>query len=501
MGNCRTVPWDPSSSDRVPAVGDIIASKYEVLQVLGAGGMGVVVAARHQQLGQRVAIKFIRGEAAHDANAVERFLREARAAVALSSEHVTRVLDVGTLETGAPYIVMEHLAGVDLAELLRRHGPMPMAEAVGTILQACEAVAEAHAMGVVHRDLKPANLFVVDGVDGTPFIKILDFGISKITDINKPSGSTLTSSGSVMGSPAYMSPEQVRNAKAVDARSDVWSLGVILYELLAGEAPFAGETLGEVFAKIIVEAPPAVTLKRPDVPPALASTIMRCLERDLDRRTPSVAHLATDLLPFGPPDAGRSVARILRFSGVSSARGAAQPNETLLAPGRASVRSRPSPMRSTTEDSGASGTAPPWHTSEAGRSRASRSRGTRVVGAAAIAIVSLASVTSYLVLRAPSSATDVHPAAPPPTVAPPAAAAAPAADPVSAVRIADEAPVVAPPVATRVPTSVAPPRPPSRPVTHREPPPKIAASAAPAAPPEVPATPTTTDPFSGLMRK
>jgi serine/threonine protein kinase len=318
------------ASEGVPRAGQIIAAKYEIERVLGAGGMGVVVAARHLQLGQRVAIKFIRAEAAADRNALERFLREARAAVALTSQHVTKVLDVGTLETGAPYMVMEYLDGVDLGELLRRNGAMSVADATGAVLQASEAIGEAHSLGIVHRDLKPANLFVTKSVDGGPLIRVLDFGISKMTGPDSTDGGqSLTASGLVMGSPGYMSPEQVRSAKEVDPRSDIWALGVILYELLSGVQPFRGTTMGETFARILTESPVPVRTLRADVPEGLATAISQCLQRDREQRIQSIGELASKLLPFGPPDAARSVERILRVLG--GARQAAPRQETLAA--------------------------------------------------------------------------------------------------------------------------------------------------------------------------
>jgi serine/threonine-protein kinase len=339
----------------VPASGELIAGKYEVDRLLGVGGMGVVVAARHLLLDQPVAIKFMRGETVHDPTAVERFLREARAAVRLSSEHVAKVLDVGTLETGAPYMVMEYLAGVDLGQMLRENGPMSVGEALVALLQASEAIAEAHALGIVHRDLKPSNLFVTRRADGTALIKVLDFGISKVNDpIPSVHGSALTASGAIMGSPAYMSPEQVRNAKAVDARTDIWALGVIAYELLSGQPPFAGETLGETFAKIISEPPPPIGAHRPDLPGGLVDVLMKCLERDVTRRVQTVAALATDLAAFAPAEAAVSIQRILRTSAFRSSGTLAAPSDL----GRFSTRSPGG-------DDSAGGTAPPWLTSAA----------------------------------------------------------------------------------------------------------------------------------------
>jgi serine/threonine-protein kinase len=345
----------------IPKPGELIAAKYEVERVLGIGGMGVVLAARHVQLGQRVAIKFMHAEAARDPSAAGRFLREARAAVALTSEHVTRVLDVGTLESGAPYMVMEYLAGVDLGDMLKERGPMEVVDAVGVILQACEAIAEAHAVGIVHRDLKPSNLFVSARRDGTTVIKVLDFGISKAVDFNTVGDAkNLTASGLVMGSPCYMSPEQVRSAKAVDARADIWALGAIAFELVTGARPFEGETLGETFARILSDATPTVRQYRPDVPAGFSSVVGQCLERRLEDRIQSVGDLASKLLPFGSPEMAGSVERIQRLCGLVLGAG----NEIGRAgpmPGHAPIltpRSGGQPLSSRGAETGT-----PWHTS------------------------------------------------------------------------------------------------------------------------------------------
>src|SRR5580692_1093404 len=212
--------------------GDLLAGKYRVERVLGAGGMGIVVAARHEQLDQMVAIKFVRDEALDNEEAVQRFLREARAAVKLKSEHVARVLDVGKLDSGAPYMVMEYLEGNDLGHILTEQGPMEAAAATDWILQACEAVAEAHAAGIVHRDLKPENLFLTNTVGGTQKIKVLDFGVSKSMGGASGELSNLTRTRAMLGSPLYMAPEQMRSSRDVDARADIWALGVVLFQLL-----------------------------------------------------------------------------------------------------------------------------------------------------------------------------------------------------------------------------------------------------------------------------
>jgi hypothetical protein len=280
--------------------GDILDGKYRVERVLGEGGMGIVVAARHLQLDQRVAIKFVLPHTLGNAEAMERFAREARAAVKLRSEHVARVLDVGTMANGTPYMVMEYLEGSDLGALIVANGSLAAVPAVDFVLQACEAIAEAHANGIVHRDLKPQNLFVTHSVHGKPLVKVLDFGISKHTPTDG-SGSelSLTRTSSVMGSPNYMSPEQLRSAKLVDVRTDIWALGVILYESLTGHVPFVAETVTQLTAMVLQDAPRPIAELRSDLPPGLARVIERCLEKDPTKRFGSVAELAVELEPFG----------------------------------------------------------------------------------------------------------------------------------------------------------------------------------------------------------
>jgi serine/threonine-protein kinase len=278
------------STEVVP--GSIVAEKYRVEQILGRGGMGLVVRARHLQLGEEVALKFLHAARAFDAANKERFLREARAAVRIRSEHVARVFDVGTLPTGEPFMVMELLEGSDLHRLSRQRGPLPVPEAVEYLLQACRAIAEAHQLGIVHRDLKPANLFLTTRADGTPLLKVLDFGISKSID---GADTSLTSTGDVLGSPLYMSPEQIRDARRVDPRSDIWALGTILYKLLAGVAPFAADTSAGTLARIIADPVPPLRNARADIPPAIEEAILRCLEKSPEKRFQRVDELARAL--------------------------------------------------------------------------------------------------------------------------------------------------------------------------------------------------------------
>jgi serine/threonine protein kinase len=296
----------PESSDgaryELPRPGDLLARKYQVKEALGAGGMGVVLLVEHVELGQRMAIKMMAPGGAHDERAKARFLREARAAAGLASEHVVRIFDVGTLETGLPYMVMELLRGEDLSRVLQAAERLPISRAVDYVLQACHAIAEAHSLGIVHRDLKPANLFLTFRSDGSALIKVLDFGISKaIADSGSGEASAnLTGASAVMGSPLYMSPEQVRNSGQVDGRTDVWSLGVILFELLTGLPAFQADTVPGICAAIAADDPPLLSSHLEDAPPELQRIVDRCLEKNVTRRFQSVTDLMTALRSFAP---------------------------------------------------------------------------------------------------------------------------------------------------------------------------------------------------------
>ncbi len=280
-------------------VGEIVADRYRVDRVLGQGAMGVVVAATHVELQQTRAIKFMLPETLDDKESVERFLREARAAAKLTSPHAVKVHDVARLPTGEPYIVMEYLQGTDLKKYLAEKRVLPIPEAVSYILQACDAIAEAHAAGIVHRDLKPANLFLAERAGAPPTLKVLDFGIAKVND-NPSNDGQLTATQTVIGSPLYMSPEQILSTRSVDARSDVWSLGVILYVLVTGMVPFRGDSTLAIFASVQRDDPVPPSTWMPSLPRDLERIILSCLEKDLARRCPSARDLAAALVPFGP---------------------------------------------------------------------------------------------------------------------------------------------------------------------------------------------------------
>lgn len=295
--------------------GDVVAGRYVVERVIAVGGMGTVVAARHLQLGHKVALKFLHTSGPVAKDAAPRFLGEAKAAARLKGEHVVHVSDMGTLESGVPYMVMEFLDGVDLGDALEHEGPMPMPVAIDYILQACEGLAEAHAARIVHRDLKPQNLFRTHSPDGTPLVKVVDFGVSKALSDDVRVVGTVTSTDAVFGSPLYMSPEQMVSSTRADQRSDVWSIGVVLYELLTQRLPFESETMTGLCVQIANSPPRKLLEDAPQLPPELEAVIERCLEKDPGQRYQNVAELAADLSPFAPPQAQVHVESIRRLVG------------------------------------------------------------------------------------------------------------------------------------------------------------------------------------------
>jgi serine/threonine protein kinase len=275
----------------VPVViGDVIAGKYRVERILGRGGMGEVVAARHKDLGQLFAIKVLLPRAAADPQSVDRFLNEARAAAKLKGEHVAKVTDFGRLDSGAPYIVMEHLVGTDLRTHLDARGPLPVGEAAAHVLQACDAIAEAHGAGIVHRDLKPSNLFLTRRANGTSCVKVLDFGIagqSAQDDDDEEDG--------VLGTPLYMAPEQMGRTDRADSRCDVWSMGVVLYELATGTTPFHSTMTAEIIARVLQDDPEPPSHHVPGLPAVLDELVLRCLRKRPEDRFQTVDDLAAEL--------------------------------------------------------------------------------------------------------------------------------------------------------------------------------------------------------------
>ncbi len=279
--------------------GDIIKGKYRVERVLGEGGMGVVVAAHHLALDQRVAIKLLHPALLAEPELVARFAREARAASKIESDHVARVTDVDALDDGTPFMVMEYLEGLDLSIVRKRGQGLPVPAAVGYVIEACEAIGEAHRRGIVHRDVKPANLFLAEKSDGRTRVKVLDFGISKVGGGEGGAG-RVTGVGVVIGSAEYMSPEQMIAARDVDAGTDIWALGVTLYELLTAQAPFAGDTIPQICARVMAAEPAPPSTIAPEIPAGLDAVILRCLAKDRAQRYGSIAELRDALEPYAP---------------------------------------------------------------------------------------------------------------------------------------------------------------------------------------------------------
>jgi len=293
--------------------GDVIGDKYRVTRLIASGGMGVVFEGLHLLLETPVAIKVARPELV-TREGLDRFLAEGRVAARLHSRHVARVLDTGRLESGIPYLVLEHLEGEDLYESLRKRGSLPIQCVVDYVLQVCEGLAEAHAAGLVHRDLKPENLFVTHAPDGEEIVKILDFGITKLPP--ELAGRSHTGNGRSIGSPHYMAPEQMCAPQAVDLRADIWTLGVVMYELISGRPPFYADTVPAVCALVLAAEHAPVSTFCPEIPQALEAAILRCLEKDPRQRYDNVFELARDIASFGSPGSEARLERIRRIAGV-----------------------------------------------------------------------------------------------------------------------------------------------------------------------------------------
>jgi serine/threonine-protein kinase len=300
---------DPPQAPAELAPGKLVAGKYRLDRVLGYGGMGVVYAGLDVALDRPVALKTMLPELATDTEAIARFSREARAMGRLTSEHAVRVFELGELPDGVPYMTMELLDGADLDAILAQRGALPVGEAIDWILQAAEALAEAHAHGIVHRDLKLSNLFVVRKPDGRTLLKVLDFGLAKAR-----ASAPLTATTAIMGTPAYMPPEQLRRSKDVDARADLWALGACLYQLVTGRLPFDAGTVAEVTTMILRDTPRAPHELRAEIPPAISHAVLRCLEKDRERRWPSVGDLAGALASHARPEKSPASDRLSRIT-------------------------------------------------------------------------------------------------------------------------------------------------------------------------------------------
>ncbi len=407
----------------LPAPGDVVAGKYRIVRAIGRGGMGVVFAATHELLHQTVALKLLLPDVAAHPEAVSRFLNEARAAARIRSEHVATVMDVGLLDGGMAYLVMEYLEGGDLEALLLQNGTMSLEEVAHCMLETLEGVAQAHALGIVHRDLKPSNLFRAVRPDGSVSIKVLDFGISKAP--RPEDDGTATATHAMLGSPLFMSPEQVRSAKTVDARSDLWSLGVIMYRLLTGQPPFTGSNMGEVLAAILTEPHKPIAELRPDVPHGFAKIVDRCLERDRDRRYANAAELAIALEPFAGAHTD-SVTRICRVLGMRTQKSdATEPGlvmstqlapevtpavagSTVLAPQTVALPDTPWPAsaqapRVATPETMLGPSAGPWSATGNGKAASSRRRLRMAAVGAALVLAAAGAITLALRGHSPSS--------------------------------------------------------------------------------------------------
>jgi serine/threonine-protein kinase len=347
-----------------PRPGSVIDGKYRIEREIAAGGMGFVLLATHVQLDRPVAIKFLRPNALAHPAVVERFEREARIAARIRSTHTVKVHDVGMLEDAGPYMVMEYLDGSDLGHRIARGGPLDAADAVDIVLQACDALAEAHAREIIHRDIKPENLFMT----GTPpVVKVIDFGISKVAPRRGDDGAWTVTTQDGLGTPLYMAPEQLQGLSA-DAAVDIWALGIVLHELLTGALPFHGDTMPQVCTSILTKEPTRLRATRPDLPPELEEVVLRCLAKDPRARFSSCVDLARALAPFGPPGSIEKVARM-------AATVHAEPTVEIAPP-------LPDPRRS----------AP----TAVLQPRSNRGRAVFVGAAAAVAVVSLA----FIIVRA-----------------------------------------------------------------------------------------------------
>lgn len=281
-----------------PKVGLLLNDRYLIVRKLGEGGMGAVYEAKHQLTGRRLAIKCLHPQFQSNREVVERFHREAQAATAVGNEHIIEVTDMGTFEDKSPFIVLEYLDGFEFAKVLEEHPAMPIGRVVHIITQVCDALRNAHAKEIVHRDLKPENIYLIKRGNDADFVKVLDFGISKMKENAEEIGSGLTKTGMALGTPYYMAPEQAQGLRDVDHRTDIYAIGVILFQALTGRLPFDADSYPLLMVKILTE--PVVPLRtyREDIPAELDQVVTRAMAKDRNQRFSTVDELSAALLPF-----------------------------------------------------------------------------------------------------------------------------------------------------------------------------------------------------------
>ncbi len=469
--------------------GEVVAGKYVVDREIAAGGMGLVFSAKHVELDQAVALKFMRAELRGHIS-TSRFTLEARATAKLRSAHVARVFDVGVIEDGTPFMVMELLEGIDLERLVEERGCLSPEVAAELVTQACEAVAEAHDAGIIHRDLKPANLFLTKTPQGAPFVKVLDFGISKAT-VEAPTRAT--AAGTIMGSPPYMSPETLKSSRNADVRSDIWALGVILYELATGRLPFDGEGVGDIALKVHNDEPVWPAVLDPNIPKEYDEIVRSCLEKDPSKRYGSVIELRDALVGFAASRATDGMTLSIRTTSP-----------------RIVVVDEPAPVAPTTprtvqaqQEQAATTVIPPRQQGELPRPRPSRGvlAGALAIGAALTAAIAFVAMSRTTVPHASASRPEAPAATALATSEPAATAvreAAPAALPETGVTGTRATEATPPSATTSSPKRGAAPHPRTR-AKAAEAAPAVAAPEAPAlasstsAPPAVqpPAAPST----------
>ncbi len=399
-----------------PQPGEVLDGKYRVEHLLGEGGMGAVAKATHLLRRAPVALKFMSAAVLSLPGAVERFVNEGVAASQIDSDHVVKVFDVGRLPSGAPYLVMEYLDGCDLGQLLEREGPtLETARAVHFAVQALRALHTAHAAGIIHRDMKPSNCFVI-AKDGEPdFVKLVDFGISKVRTADDGKAAQLTRTNSALGTPLYMSPEQARSPRDVDHRTDLYSVGAILYEMLAGRTPYLADSgeFTEMLFKIFTTEPAPLAQSRPDLPEALTATVTRALQRDPSARFASAAEMADALAPFADSRSAQVLARL--HAGMRSQRPA--PLHSSTPPGAdARARHIEATAQTYAAPEAVAARPPPTEVGVTKEARSLNDAARKKAGFTIAAVALAATVTGLIVFRAHSMADKTVPE-PPATIA------------------------------------------------------------------------------------